>query len=166
MTTEEHLFKKYRGKRVLLDANLLLLFLIGSFQRSRVETFKRTANFSTADFDILANLVVAFRTLATTPHVLTEVSNLANLLPEHLKPNWAEHFASQASKFEEIFEPAIMVMRQDLFSRFGLTDAAVHKVAADTLVLTEDLRLSGYLRSQGLPVLNFRHLAVAYTVSS
>ena len=158
MTNPEYIFNQFRGKRVLLDTNLLLLFLIGSFERTRIGRFKRTAGFSEKDFDILAALVASFQVIVTTPHVLTEVSNLANSLPEHLKTLWAEHFALRAATLTEIFEPAVEVMREESFLAFGLTDAAIHRVSTDTLVLTEDFRLSGYLISQGVAVLNFNEL--------
>jgi hypothetical protein len=162
MTSAEAVFNQYRGKRVLLDANLLLLFLIGSYERSRITRFKRTAVFSENDFDILTSLMTAFRAVVTTPHVLTEVSNLANSLPEHLKPSWSEHFAAHTAAFLELFTPAVEIMNQPSFSLFGLTDAAVHTIAVDTLILTEDFPLSGFLRSQDIPVLNFRELILLY----
>jgi hypothetical protein len=158
MTNLEAVFNQYRGKRVLLDANLLLLFLIGSYERSRIARFKRTAGFSESDFDILAGLMTAFRAMVTTPHVLTEVSNLANSLPEHLKPSWSEHFALQTASLTELFEPAVEVMLQESFLAFGLTDAAIHCASIDTLILTEDFRLSGFLISRGVAVLNFKEL--------
>ncbi|RXH56370.1 hypothetical protein GRAN_3227 [Granulicella sibirica] len=49
-------------------------------------------------------------------------------------------------------------MSADSFDPFGLTDAAIHSAAAETLVLTEDFRLSGFLQTQGIDALNFRHL--------
>jgi hypothetical protein len=129
MTPEEYIFNQYRGKRVLLDANILLLYLIGSFERRRVEQFKRTSDFSVADFDLLASILTAFRTVVTTPHLLTEVSNLANSLPEYLKPLWSEHFALQTNRLLEVFEPAVNVMQQKSFGLFGLADAAVHEAS-------------------------------------
>ena len=158
MTNLEVVFNQYRGKRVLLDANLLLLFMIESYERSRIARFKRTAGFSESDFDILAGLMTAFRAIVTTPHVLTEVSNLANSLPEHLKPSWSEHFALQTASLTELLEPAVEVMLQESFLAFGLTDAAIHRAAIDTLILTEDFRLSGFLISRGVAVLNFKEL--------
>ena len=157
MTSEESVFNEYRGKRVLLDANLFLLLLIGSFERQRIKQFKRTSGFLAEDFDLLVIFLQAFRTVVTTPHVLTEVSNLANSLPEHLKSSWYEHFAQRAFDFVEIFEPAVNVMQQPSFNPFGLTDAAL-QASPDVLVLTEDYRLSGFLRTQGKAVLNFGDL--------
>jgi hypothetical protein len=158
MTNAEAVFNEYRGKRVLLDSNLLLLFLIGSYERSRIARFKRTSGFSERDFDILAGLMTAFRHMVTTPHVLTEVSNLANALPENLKPSWSEHFALRTASLIELFEPAAEVMREESFLPFGLTDAAIHRAATDTLILTEDFRLSGFLNLRGVAVLNFKEL--------
>jgi hypothetical protein len=39
------LIKKHCAKRVLIDANLLVLYLVGSTNKSRIETFKRTQQF-------------------------------------------------------------------------------------------------------------------------
>jgi uncharacterized protein YacL len=44
------------------------------------------------------------------------------------------------------------------FAAFGITDAALTKLASDALVVTDDHRLSGVLQSQGVPVLNFGDL--------
>lgn len=158
MTPQEYVFNQYRGKQVLLDANLMLLFLTGSFERGRITRFKRTASFSVSDFDLLASLMTAFRAMVTTPHVLTEVSNLANSLPEYLKPAWSVHFALRTKFLTELLEPAVDVMRQESFLAFGLTDAAIDRAAIDTLILTEDFRLSGFLAKRGVAILNFNEL--------
>lgn len=160
MTAEESIFNEYRGKRVLLDTNLLLLYLIGMFERGRVARFKRTSDYTEDDFDLLANFLASFRTLVTTPHLLTEVSNLADSLPGHLRTAWAEHFALQTSTLLELFQPATKVMKQTSFTAFGLADAAIHGLGADTLILTEDFALSGFLRSQEIAVLNFKELVL------
>ena len=160
MISPEELFKKHRGGRVLMDANLLLLYLIGSFQRERIASFKRTAQFTTDDFDLLSRLLVQFQGLVTTPHILTEVSNLANSLPEYLKSSWSDHFATQITNFFEHFSPAAKVSALSAFHPFGLTDAAIQEASEDILVLTEDFRLSGYLDSVGVDTLNFRDIAL------
>lgn len=158
MTVDEAIFNRYRGKRILLDANLLLLWMIGSYQRSRIEVFKRTSSFTTADFDALEAIVLQFRLLVTTPHLLTEVSNLSNALPEHLKLSWWKHFQARLCYLTEVYEPALALTREPAFNPFGLSDAAVQHAAGDTLILTEDFRLAGFLHLQGIGVLNFRHL--------
>lgn len=156
MTAEDAIFQKFRGKRVLVDTNLLLLYMIGSFQRLRIESFKRTNMFSVEDFDTLVAILAEFKVLVTTPHLLTEVNSLANALPEYLKSSWCEHFAMQTERFHEVLDPAVSIMKQATFNPFGLADAAIHCASVDTLVLTEDFRLSGFLSSQGIQTLNFR----------
>ena len=160
MTSAELLFLRYRGKRLLLDANLLLLYLVGSFQRERVTTFKRTADFSLHDFDLLVAIIRQFSVLVTTPHILTEVSNLSNSLPLHLKASWFDFFANYVEDFVEVLTPATLLVRETSFNPFGIADAAVQNAAAETLVLTEDFRLGQFLQSQGVNTINFRDLAL------
>jgi uncharacterized protein YacL len=44
------------------------------------------------------------------------------------------------------------------FAAFGIADASLRLLASEALVVTEDFRLSGVLRQQGLPVLNFQDI--------
>ncbi len=113
------------------------------------------------EFDLLLAILDQFRVLVTTPHLLTEVNSLANALPEYLKPDWYEHFALQTKTWLEVMEPATNVMQETSFNPFGLADAAVQNASANTLVLTEDFRLSGFLQSQGIAAINFRELAAS-----
>lgn len=160
MTSEELIFQTYRGKRLLLDANLLLLFSIGSFERKRVEQFKRTQQFTTSDFDLLATLLLQFKEIVTTPHLLTEVNSLANSLPENIKAEWSIHFKELIDQLSETLEPAKNIAQESAFGLFGLADASLQNAAVDTLILTEDGRLSDFLGRQGFPILNFRDLAL------
>ncbi len=158
MIPEQRLLSRFRGGRVLLDTNLLLLLLIGAFERERIEKFKRTAGFTKFDYDQLVGFLRLFSKIVTTPHILTEVSNLAGALPDNVRESWSTHFARKAATFFEVFEESRLLMSGISFGAFGLTDAAIHSLAANTLILTEDFRLSGFLRSAKLPVFNFREL--------
>ncbi len=158
MIAQDAIFRRFQGGRILLDANILLLLLIGSFERWRIGNFKRTAAFSELDFDVLVGFLRAFSKIVTTPHILTEVNSLANSLPGHVKESWSDHFAAEIGTFAEVFEESSDLAKGPAFRLFGLTDAAIYALASDTLILTEDFRLSGYLRSEELPVLNFRDI--------
>lgn len=72
------LIEKHRSKGVLVDANLLVLFLVGRLSRRRILEFKRTQNFTIEDFDPLSNLINWFGKLVATPHVLSQVSDLTD----------------------------------------------------------------------------------------
>jgi rRNA-processing protein FCF1 len=164
MTIEERLYERHRGNRVLLDSNLLLLFLVGGYSLSLIRTFKRVSDYSVQDYRLLVEFLGSFKILVVTPHVLTEVSNLANSLPQGIKTEWfrsfAELLASQGStpglREHHIAADAIAKTRE--FYAFGITDAAISLISSDTLVVTADYRLSGTLRKKGVEVLNFSDL--------
>ena len=73
------LIEKYHSKGVLVDSNLLVLFLVGTVNKRRILEFKRTQGFTLEDFDLLENLIRWFGRLIATPHVLAQVSDLADL---------------------------------------------------------------------------------------
>jgi hypothetical protein len=164
MTLEEQLFAHHAGKSVLLDSNLLLVFLAGSLDSRLFGSFKRISDYTLKDYELLVRLLSSFTTLLTTPHILTEVSNLANSLPERFKPEWhrniAKLIASQSDTpgLRERWTQATVLAHMPEFEAFGITDAALANLSSETLVVTEDYRLSGVLQSQGVSVLNFGDL--------
>lgn len=78
------LITKYRSKGVLLDANLMVLILVGTVNKVRILNFKRTQNFTVEDFELLSHLVAYFGRLVTTPHLLSQASDLADLKEREL----------------------------------------------------------------------------------
>ena len=135
-------------RSILLDSNLLLLLLIGSFDVTLIPSFKRVSAFSFSDFDLLRDFSSTSR-LVTTPHVLTEVPNLANALPERNRLPWLRHFGLFAARFEEVHVPIIELAQSPVFAVFGLTDAAISSLSDSVILLTEDGRLRAYLARRG-----------------
>jgi hypothetical protein len=164
MLFEEQLFNRHVGKKVLLDSNLLVVLLTGAFDASLFGRFKRVSRFTADAYDFLVRFVRSFSTLLTTPHILTEVSNLANSLQGWQKVGWIENFAAlissdgSAGRLREHWSPASNLAQTTEFSAFGITDAALSDLSSDALVVTEDYRLSGVLRRKGRDVINFRDL--------
>ncbi|MGO9939721.1 MAG: hypothetical protein ACLPH3_18800 [Terracidiphilus sp.] len=151
------LLKRYIGKPVVLDSNLLLLHWCAEFDPSLVTTFKRLNSFQLEDIDLLSETLTLFSTLRTTPHVLTEVSNLANQLPSWIKTYWSEHFSRRIQIISEQWISAATLATGD-FMWLGLTDASLADLAKTHVILTLDFRLSNSLESHGLSVINFTHL--------
>lgn len=164
MILEDQLFERHRGKSVLLDSNLLLVFLSGSINPRLFGRFKRVSAYTRSDYELLVRLLQSFAVLLTTPHILTEVSNLANSLPQQYKPDWYSKFAALIASgngqqgLQEKWMPAIELASMPEFAVFGMTDAALARLASEALIVTEDYRLSGSLKSRGVPVLNFGDL--------
>jgi hypothetical protein len=78
------LIEKHRAKGVLVDTNLLVLFLVGTVNRQRIANFKRTGDFTIEDYELLARLIGWFGKLIATPHVLSQVSDLTDLTGKEL----------------------------------------------------------------------------------
>jgi hypothetical protein len=151
------LLKPHIGRPAILDSNLLLLQWCAGFDRELVNSFKRLNCFQDEDIDLLFETLKVFSAIRTTPHVLTEVSNLANSLPRWMKKDWAEHFSKQIEVIPEQWIPAATIAKSD-FMALGLTDAALAELATTHVILTLDFLLSNWLESRGLNVINFTHL--------
>jgi hypothetical protein len=158
MTIEEEIFRQHRGKSVILDSNLLLLLLIGGFRLRLIANFKRTAKYSIEDFEVLLRFLGNFSRILTTPHVLTEVSNLANSLPEWQKQEWGEFFRVRIAQLQEAHETSAEIAQAPGFVLLGLTDAALSRLAQNTLLITDDRRLCGYLKALSIDAYNFDDL--------
>ena len=151
------LLARFRGKPVILDTNVLLLYWCAKFDPKLVSTFKRLNGFFTEDIELLHQVLKSFSAIRTTPHVLTELSNLANSLPRWKKEDWSSHFARQIAVVEEKWISARTIVQTPAIF-LGLTDAALCALASTHVILTIDFPLSNYLESQKLNVLNFNHL--------
>jgi rRNA-processing protein FCF1 len=157
MTEPERLIEKHRAGGLLIDANLLLLLFVGRTNPDRIATFNRTNAYEVSAYELLEKTVSMIRRTLTTPHVLTEVSNLAKLAGSELDTIRRE-MQKSIEVMEELHEPSRVVVRDVAFSRLGLTDAAISTVCADVLVLTSDHDLWDSLTRRGFDAINFTHL--------
>jgi hypothetical protein len=148
----------YIGWPVVLDSNLLLLAWCASFDISLLKTFKRLQGFDAIDIRILGETLAMLGAQKTTPHVLTEVSNLANSLPSWRKMAWSNHLSARVSVIEEFWESSSHILEDRSMAILGLTDAALGRLAGTHLILSVDWPLCNQLTSKGLAALNFRHL--------
>jgi hypothetical protein len=158
MKLSDHpLLKPHAGKPAILDSNLLLFSWCSSFDPDLVTKFKRLNSFQIEDIDLLSETLKIFSVIRTTPHVLTEVSNLANALPGWVKEDWSLYFSEKIQVIPEEWTSAATIAAGD-FMWLGLTDAALATLAKTHVILTIDFPLSNSLESQRLNVINFTHL--------
>jgi hypothetical protein len=152
------LIDKHRSKGVLVDTNLLVLLLIGSVDKRRILASKRTQSFTIEDFDLLSGLIDWFGKVVTTPHVLSQVSDLTDLPGKDLQ-TIRNLFNSLLDHMEESYDASSILVTHDFFSRFGLADSAIATVCTrGILVLTTDLKLQLALQQVGADALNFNHV--------
>src|SRR5437773_7943392 len=96
----------YRRAGALIDTSLLLLLFVGSHARDLIGKFKRTRRYSPEDYDIIAQLVQFFHIIATTPNILTEVSNFCGQFPDKMHPQVFETFRRQILVLTETYVPS------------------------------------------------------------
>jgi len=154
-----------RDRGILLDTNLLILYLVGITNRNRIGRYKRTQSYTEGDFDRLVSLLSRSDVFVTTPHVLTQVSDLVKLdAPEF--ELFLELFGKWVGETSEHVTPAAELVRHPIFPRVGLADAGIGSVAEQgTVVVTDDFDLYLALLERELPVINFNHLRSQFTTS-
>ncbi|MCF6158664.1 MAG: hypothetical protein E3K32_08860 [wastewater metagenome] len=153
------IIQNYRSKGLLIDSNLLLLYFIGKYNPSMIQSFKRTKKYTIEDFDLLSQIASFFAKLITTPNILTEVSNLCNSLSDNIKDNYFTEFAERIQVLNEHYKQSSDICSLDHFKKFGLTDSGIiDLVKGNFLVLSDDLPLTNYLLSKNIDAINFNHL--------
>ena len=159
----QSLIRKYQSKGLLVDTNLLLLFCIGEINPQYIPQCNRTRKYLSEDFDTLTQIMQCFTIVATTPNILTEVSNLANAsnLSGDYAVKFRQIFWQLVPELSEEYQESKQLANHVEILKFGLTDAGIiASVKNRFLVLTDDFPLSQYLQSQGIDVLNFNHVRV------
>ena len=152
------LLKKHSANGLLIDANLLLLFIIGKYDRRRIESFKRTSAYTQGDFQRLGWVVRQFKKLWTTPNILTEVDNLGRQLHAREWNGFASSISELSLELTEISVPSSLAMTFPIFPRLGLSDTVSISTGHRFLLLSDDLQLYLAALQAGYDAINFNHL--------
>ena len=144
---------------LFVDTNLLVLFAVGTVNRNRIETFKRTSQYTKSDYDLLVRVLGQYKLLYTVAHVLAEVSNLTDL-PGAERLQVRRVLKETISLLNEVEMASTRAAEDPLYQGLGLVDAAIGAVARahNCAVLTDDLDLYLGLGRDNMEVYNFTHL--------
>jgi hypothetical protein len=155
--------QRYKSRGILVDSSLLVVYLVGSFDRRHLVNCRAIkSSFTNEEFQLLARIIGQFDVLITTPHVLTEVSNLAGRLPARLHVPFRRFFAAVLNQLTEENAAAADLSLAPHFVRFGIADTAISLVAPGKyFVLTEEAALYSLLATNGVDVMNFNHVRLA-----
>ena len=142
----------------VIDANLLVLFVVGATGRHLITKHRRLQRFSVEDYDQLLKLKLTGRVIVT-PNTLTEASNL---LAQHDDPERSKFFDTLRYTIEnsrEVVVTSVDASHNSAFNRLGLTDAALLEVVSSkTPLLTVDLELYlAALKREPDSAINFTH---------
>ena len=155
----DHTVARNRRRGVLVDTNFLLLLFQGWLRADLIGT-GRTSGTTESDFEYAAQILRQFRTLITTPHILTEVSNLSKQLRGFDLEDFNEEFARRVPQWLEVHVEAKSAIDADGFEYFSLPDTAFKMVAMRhrPLVLSWDGPLAKQLGEAGVDVITIGRL--------
>jgi hypothetical protein len=151
-------------RKILVDTNLLLLFVVGSTSREWIRRHKRLGAFDVRDYMILARILTAAEKLVVTPNILTETSNLLGSPKnpsDHALFRTLAEIVETADILEEVYVPSAEVAKTRQFQYLGLTDAGILSLKdQNAVILTRDERLASECMNMGLSVLPFDPVGV------
>lgn len=158
------LIQKYASRGLLLDTNVLIMYLVGLYDPDFIGHFKRTQQYSTEDFQIVRGLAHKFRRLVTTPHILSELTNLSRGVPEPHLSGYFRRLIGVLRRAHEVHVHKDVLLSHARLPRFGFTDLSILEAAKRSkyLVLTDDFAAAGILRAERCDVINLNHLRQLY----
>lgn len=147
------------SKAIVLDSNLLLLYVVGLASRDTIATHKGLKAFSVQDFDLLANMLKVAATVILTPNTVTETSNLLDRVknPEQrLRANYV--FKRLLALVGERYVPSATAYERPECNFLGVSDCVMLQLSLEgAVLLTSDLDLFLAATRNKYPAINFNH---------
>lgn len=152
-----------KGVPLLIDTNLLVLFVVGTADKGYIAKHKKLTAFTVEDYEMLVRMVSGASEVLVTPNTLTETSNLAAYINEPARSKVLAVLRTVIAGSQERYVPSSTAAQRSEFIRLGLADAALLEVAAKNItLLTTDLDLYCAALAKGALALNFHHLRDRY----
>lgn len=162
MTNFEYFIKKYGRSDLLIDANLLIVLLVGNTNEKIINKVKPTRAYTIEDYRFLLRLIKHFR-VVTTPHILTEASNLCEKTEKHHKDKIMLQFSKTVIDLIEFPIPSKEAVTTPIFRKLGLSDSIIFQLGKKGLiVLTDDFELHNYLLGNDITAANINHFRSEY----
>jgi len=144
---------------VLIDTNLLLLLIVGLYNKDLISVHKRTKEFMPKDFDLLVKCIKGYKILWVTSHCLAEVSNLIRQTNKKQAKELMACFSSFIAKARETHIQKEIIFKNVISARLGVTDTGIIiKSKRVSCVFTVDLDLYTEISKKGYKVYNFNHI--------
>ena len=136
---------------LFIDANLLILLIVGRVNSDLIGQHRRLRGFSAADYDLLVDFIGNYEVIYVTPNTLAETSNL---LASHLRAHRHRFLGTLRALIEqsrEIVVASVTAANNEQYLDLGLTDACLLEVASlETPLLTADVKLFTVATADGI----------------
>jgi hypothetical protein len=143
---------------LVVDANLLVLIVVGSLAPERIERFARTKKYTGDDFNLAREFIARFRWTVTTPHILSQVSDLLQFQRVHgdLGAAIIATLRHIYATTHELQVPARNLAREPSYPEIGLADCSIMDAASrGCTIFSDDLALHNVALSRGYKSINF-----------
>ncbi len=143
---------------LVLDANVMVLLVVGLADRSYIARHKRLDGYTVADFDLLTSLMDSSPRTVITPHAVTEACNLAGHIAEPARGRILGVLGDLVRASTETYVSSAGASLHPAYTRLGITDAVLLSDGLEgTVLLTTDLELYLTASRSGRAVVNFNH---------
>lgn len=138
---------------ILIDANALIVLLIGLIDTRIFKWHDRTSIYSEDDFNELIEIIGGIENLVVLPNVWTEVDNLLNDFRGEYKYKYILKITESIKATTEKYIDSQTATRSPHFQELGLTDSLVLEYSKHCkLLITSDSQLSDYAVAYNIPV--------------
>lgn len=152
-------------RKVALDTNVFLLFLVGLADRAAIARHKRLTAYDAGSYDVLCKLLASYDEIVVTPGCLAETTNLLDSdkgSQQHCYQMLKELIQS-GEGLSEKHVPADKVVEQRPFMWLGFTDASYVELADQGIpVITADLKLYLQVAERNEKSVNFASAALGF----
>lgn len=136
---------------VFIDANLLILLVIGRVSTELIKEHRRLRGFSVADYEMLVDFAARYEVIYVTPNTLSETSNLLTSHLRGFRHRFLDTLRIMIEQSREIIVTSADAASNEHYLDLGLTDAALLEVASlETPLLTADVKLFTVATADGV----------------
>jgi len=147
---------------VVVDANLLVLLVVGSASRDYITKHKRLQDYIVFDFELLGLIIAEFSEIILLPHVLVEASSLARQIDNPARAAIQNSLRTLITSASELPVQSIHGVRREEFIELGLTDAVILHLCSMSIegicptLVTVDTDLANIAHSLGYSVIDYK----------
>ena len=104
---------------LFIDANLIVLLVVGLVGRDLIARHRRTREFGVEDYDRLSQAIARVGNIRVTPNTLTEASNLLGQHGEPQRSRLLRMLRALIEQSPETVVASVEAARHDVFPRLG-----------------------------------------------
>lgn len=143
---------------LLLDTNVLLVLIVGTLRPDMLSKHARLKAFDSDFFNFVRAQAGADTKHVSTPHILTEVSNLLGSGKQQIVDRGNQVFRNYVAKLNEVYRASKELVDLPVFTSIGLADTSIASLSKGGLrIVTVDWELCNRLTDEGFDVVNPWH---------